>query len=265
MYPIFPVKFIGITSPYRPAHRPNHNGVDFGWNKNQGGPNHDLIAVCDAKVIGIKNDTKDGTGTSYGNYVLIQSIKDKKYSFIYAHVLLNSIKVKIGDTVKEGQLIAKMGNSGNSTGTHLHFEVRINNARMNPLHYIYLKGDEHISSSNKYNLLKRPNITPDYKKSIDDLAREVIKGQWGNGQDRKDRLTSANYDYEAVQKRVNEILKGNIPKVDILDLVKKTIRGVYGNGADRKKALGSNYTEVQRQVNLNFKNGTTSQSKIRLY
>ena len=45
-------------------------------------------------------------------------------------------------------------------------------------------------------------------KSVDDLAREVIKGKWGTGSDRKLNLTSAGYDYAAVQKRVNEILRG---------------------------------------------------------
>ena len=43
-------------------------------------------------------------------------------------------------------------------------------------------------------------------KSIDELAREVIKGQWGNGAERKRRLTEAGYDYNAVQARVNELL-----------------------------------------------------------
>lgn len=44
-------------------------------------------------------------------------------------------------------------------------------------------------------------------KTIDELAREVIKGLWGNGVDRKNRLTAAGYNYSAVQKRVNELLK----------------------------------------------------------
>lgn len=44
-------------------------------------------------------------------------------------------------------------------------------------------------------------------KTVDTIAREVIEGKWGNGQNRKDRLTSAGYDYNAVQKRVNELLK----------------------------------------------------------
>ena len=45
------------------------------------------------------------------------------------------------------------------------------------------------------------------RKSIDEIAREVINGKWGNGTDRKNRLTAAGYDYNAVQKRVNEFLK----------------------------------------------------------
>lgn len=49
------------------------------------------------------------------------------------------------------------------------------------------------------------NATP--KKTVDELAREVIAGKWGNGNDRKNRLTAAGYDYSAVQKRVNELLK----------------------------------------------------------
>ena len=44
------------------------------------------------------------------------------------------------------------------------------------------------------------------KKSIDTIAREVIRGDWGNGADRKKRLTAAGYDYNAVQKRVNQLL-----------------------------------------------------------
>lgn len=48
-------------------------------------------------------------------------------------------------------------------------------------------------------------VTTSSKKSIDEIAREVLQGLWGNGQDRKDRITKAGYDYSAVQKRVNEL------------------------------------------------------------
>lgn len=43
-------------------------------------------------------------------------------------------------------------------------------------------------------------------KTIDQLAREVINGKWGNGEDRKRRLSSAGYDYYAVQRRVNQLI-----------------------------------------------------------
>lgn len=49
----------------------------------------------------------------------------------------------------------------------------------------------------------KPTVT---KKSVDTIAREVLAGKWGNGDDRKKRLTAAGYNYSAIQKRVNEIL-----------------------------------------------------------
>ena len=108
-------------------------------------------------------------------------------------------------------------------------------------------------------------------KSVDELAKEVINGKYGNGDERKNALGSR---YSEVQAKVNELLSGNkptttlqpsTPSVDILTLVKKTIRGDFGNGQARRNALGSNYDEVQRQVNLNIKNGTTRWDNIKLY
>lgn len=109
-------------------------------------------------------------------------------------------------------------------------------------------------------------------KSVDELAREVIAGKYGNGDARKNALGSR---YSEVQAKVNEMLASNStpsaptpapkPQVDILELVKKTIRGDFGNGEARRKALGSNYDEVQRQVNLNLKNGLTRWDNIKLF
>ena len=49
-------------------------------------------------------------------------------------------------------------------------------------------------------------------KSVDEVAREVIRGEWGNGSDRRQRLEAAGYDYDTVQDRVNAILTGNEPE-----------------------------------------------------
>lgn len=109
-------------------------------------------------------------------------------------------------------------------------------------------------------------------KSVDELAKEVIAGKYGNGDTRRNALGSR---YNEVQAKVNEMLAGNSkpstptptpqPSVDILDLVRKTIRGDFGNGETRKQKLGSNYNEVQRQVNLNLKAGLTQWDKIKLF
>lgn len=116
-----------------------------------------------------------------------------------------------------------------------------------------------------------PTPTPSAKKSVDEVAKEVIRGEWGNGDERYNRLTNAGYNYNEVQAKVNKLLNSNkptpapTPSVDILDLVRKTIRGDFGNGEARRKALGSNYDEVQRQVNLNLKNGLTRWDNIKLF
>ena len=53
----------------------------------------------------------------------------------------------------------------------------------------------------------QPEAPKPTQKSVDELAREVLDGKWGNGYERKNRLQNAGYDYSAVQKKVNELLK----------------------------------------------------------
>ena len=50
------------------------------------------------------------------------------------------------------------------------------------------------------------------KKSVDELAQEVLEGKWGNGKNRKKKLENAGYNYDEVQNRVNEILGVNVTK-----------------------------------------------------
>lgn len=222
----------------------NHNAVDIVG----GGYTLDyVVAHSDGKVVfcqdGLGN-MKGSTGNqSYGNCVKIDH--GNGYCTLYAH-MLKGLSVKNGDSVKKGQKLGYMSDSGNAYGGHLHFEVWKNGTRINPTEY-----------------LDKDLFTEQVNKSTEELANEVIQGLWGNGQERKDRLGSR---YTEVQARVNEILAPTPkPTVDILDLVKKTIRGDFGNGTDRRKALGSNYDEVQRQVNLNLKNGLTRWDNIKLF
>lgn len=91
-------------------------------------------------------------------------------------------------------------------------------------------------------------------KTNEDLATEVIQGLWGNGQERKDRLTSAGYNYNEIQKIVNERLLGN--KKSNEDIATEVIQGLWGNGQERKYKLtnaGYNYDEIQNIVNERLK------------
>lgn len=110
--------------------------------------------------------------------------------------------------------------------------------------------------------------TPSANKSIDELAKEVIRGVWGNGDDRKNRLISAGYDYNAVQNKVNELLGIKKPepiRKSVDQIAQEVIKGLWGNGADRRNKLevaGYNYSEVQNKVNqiLGVKHQPTKKS-----
>lgn len=96
------------------------------------------------------------------------------------------------------------------------------------------------------------SISASDKKSIDEIAQEVIDGKWGNGDTRKSKLEKAGYNYDTVQNRVNEILKEKDSKKSITEVAKDVIAGDYGNGDERKKKLeaeGYDYDQVQAKVN----------------
>lgn len=106
-----------------------HGAIDYGVSA--GTP---VYAAADGVVIKTANLT-----TSYGTYVVIQHANGLQTW--YAHGTSGSICVSEGQTVSRGQQIMKSGNSGHSTGAHLHFEVRVapynyNTCRVNPTNYM---------------------------------------------------------------------------------------------------------------------------------
>lgn len=92
-------------------------------------------------------------------------------------------------------------------------------------------------------------------KDLNTIVDEVIKGLWGNGEDRKNKLEQAGYNYSEVQALVNQKLAGNTSvsnKKSIDTIAEEVIAGKWGNGNDRKSNLekaGYNYQEVQNRVN----------------
>lgn len=92
------------------------------------------------------------------------------------------------------------------------------------------------------------------KKDNTTIAREVLAGKWGNGNDRKNRLQAAGYNYNAIQAEVNRLMGGgSAPARKSVDtLAREVIAGKWGKGADRKRRLqaaGYDYNAVQRRVN----------------
>lgn len=98
-------------------------------------------------------------------------------------------------------------------------------------------------------IIEQPEIT----KSIDELAKEVIDGKWGVGEERKKKLGLL---YDDVQAKVNEILKANASKPalkSINEIVNEVIDGEWGNGEERKRRLteaGYDYEYIQKRVNI---------------
>ena len=93
-------------------------------------------------------------------------------------------------------------------------------------------------------------------KSNETIADEVISGAWGNGHERKDRLTAAGYNYSAIQSIVNKKLgAGSAPASNRKSnetIANEVIRGDWGNGQDRKNRLtaaGYDYSAIQAIVN----------------
>lgn len=99
-----------------------HGGVDIA------GPTGTAIYAAEEGIVEIAGWNRGG----YGNYIIIDHGGGMKT--LYAHA--SKLHVAAGDRVERGQHIANMGSTGRSTGPHLHFELRLRNARTNPLNYI---------------------------------------------------------------------------------------------------------------------------------
>lgn len=103
-----------------------HQGIDISGNGVYG---KDIIAADGGTVAEVNTS---GWGAGYGKYVIIDH--GGGYRTMYAHC--SAVLVSAGQKVSQGQLIAKIGQSGDADGAHLHFEIRINGRAVNPTSYL---------------------------------------------------------------------------------------------------------------------------------
>jgi len=113
----------GFGMRKHPVHKVNkmHKGIDFPARK--GTP---VIATGDGTVVSVKRKR-----TGYGRSVEIDH--GFGYTSLYAH--LDDISVKRGDVLKRGEQVGTIGRTGTATAPHVHYEVRLNDRAINPIHY----------------------------------------------------------------------------------------------------------------------------------
>ena len=185
-----------------------------------------IIAHSAGKVVFCQTGHKSNKGStgnaSYGNCVRIDH--GNGYSTLYAH--LDKVYVKLGDEVKQGQDIGYMGNTGNSYGAHLHFEVRKDNVRIDPTEYI--DKDLPLAVSVIYavhtNKGKWLSDVVDYNETNGDGYAGLI-GKTIDGI--RARLTKGNIVY-----RVHTVGGKYLPWVKDIDGAQNGYAGIYGRNID---------------------------------
>lgn len=217
-----------VTSHFR-SNRKNHHGVDFA----QSGY-HEIKAVASGTV------SRSYSSTSYGECIMIvHNVDGVIYESVYAHMRKGSRKVYEGQTIKKGQVIGVMGNTGDSSGQHLHFELH--------------KGRWNINKSNAVDPLDY--LGKKVNKTVSQMADEVIRGKHGTGhKNRKKSLGVSQNVYDSVVREVNFRLSGN---KNIKQMADEVIQGKHGNGhKKRMESLGIGYDiykQVKDEVNSRFK------------
>lgn len=127
-----------LTSRYGARWNSSHKGIDIGTSKgttiraSAAGTVTTVCTGCPHNYPGFSSAKGCRCGGGYGNYLIITH--GNGVQTLYAHC--TSISVKAGQKVSQGQAIATVGSTGNSTGNHLHFEVRVNGVAQNPFNYV---------------------------------------------------------------------------------------------------------------------------------
>lgn len=169
----------------------------------------DLVGIESKEVHSTVNGVVEKAGwenalnhkQGFGLYVRIKKngSVDKYY---FGH--LSKVLVKNGQNVKIGDVIGIEGNTGYSFGSHCHYCARGNGSKNQIRDICEISGIPNEIGIYDDGYLAKLKAQ---EKSIEEIAREVIAGKWGNGAERKEKLTKAGYNYSVIQSKVNELLK----------------------------------------------------------
>lgn len=174
MFPRLPLDSIGITNPFSKS----HPAIDLGWSSYRGEP---VYASLSGTVV------LSGFFSDAGNTLVIATdTTDATIITRYLH-LKDKPKYKIGDSVKQNEIIGNMGDTGNARGVHLHFEYwrcpknysykfkDIYKYALNPLDYCYVLDGMKVSSDDKKLVKYLENNAETSNKSEIDILKEKIQ------------------------------------------------------------------------------------------
>lgn len=177
----------------------------------------DLVGVDSKEIHSTVNGVVERAGwenpnnhsQGFGLYVRIKKDGTNE-RYYFGH--LSKVNVKVGEHVKITQVIGIEGNTGYSFGSHCHYCCRNNASKSEIRNISTISGipnklgtydDGYVA---KHTTTPAPISTPS-RKSNEEIAREVFKGKWGNGAERKKRLTAAGYNPSTIQAIVNKLCK----------------------------------------------------------
>lgn len=237
-----------VTNPFSSSHL----GTDYGYIN--GTP---IYASESGKVIQCKtgetrqwiantpSDPYKTTSTrslrteDYGNYVKIDH--GEGYATLYAHQKAGSISIRVGDAVKKGQKIGEVGTTGNSTGNHLHWEVRLNDKCIDPVPLLDASFTQYSDSEPVTPL---PPTGSDQQTIIDQLRAErdtnwnLYQNERQAKIDLEDALDKKNKVNESLSKE-NETLKSSVESLT------KEKEGISASLQSLKNSLDSTKVELE--------------------
>jgi murein DD-endopeptidase MepM/ murein hydrolase activator NlpD len=160
-----PVKNYSFTSSYGVRYDPFNGGAAMHMGLDMAGSMGEPIYAAANGVV-----ETAGRANGYGN--LIELEHGKGLSTRYGH--LSQILVHDGETVKQGQLIGRMGSTGRSTGTHLHFEVRVDGRAVNPRPFLEASAFVLAAQAGAPSLEPAAQVGPQLATSQDEVT--IIRG-----------------------------------------------------------------------------------------
>lgn len=198
----YPVNYIAITQYFKKG---VHNGLDLGWSSAHGGNEQPIYAAGNGVVVSARGDYNqtDTSGGSYGNYVKIRH--ENGLQTLCAHMKYGSVTLKAGDTVTQGEQIGLMGSTGFANGNHLHYEVFLNDEKVNPEDYTYVYPGQVVSTnaSATIGLLyyvpepdPEPTPDPNPEPSIEELKKQI--------QELEDKVSLQTKEIEALKEELQE-------------------------------------------------------------